>query len=67
LLIVYVVLQAVTLHTDLGDIKLELFCDLTPKTCEVVPDQGVVTTNSPVEPSATGIKIKSSDQELNLH
>ncbi|XP_065917044.1 peptidyl-prolyl cis-trans isomerase-like 3 [Dysidea avara] len=26
--------MAVTLHTDLGDIKLELFCDLTPKTCE---------------------------------
>ena len=27
--------------------------------------QGVVTTNSPVEPSATGIKIKPSDKELN--
>ena len=26
--------------------------------------QGVVTTNSPVEPSATGIKIKSSDQDV---
>ena len=25
--------------------------------------QGVVTTNNPVEPSVTGIKIKSSDQE----
>jgi len=29
--------------------------------------QGVDTTNSPVEPSATGIKIKSSDQGFNLH
>ncbi|PAA84333.1 hypothetical protein BOX15_Mlig023450g1, partial [Macrostomum lignano] len=25
---------AVTLHTDLGDIKLELECELCPKTCE---------------------------------
>lgn len=29
------VLQAVTLHTDLGDIKIELFCERTPKTAEV--------------------------------
>ena len=29
--------------------------------------QGVVTTNSLVEPSTTGIKTKSSDQEENLH
>lgn len=28
-------LQAVTLHTDLGDIKIELFCERTPKSCEV--------------------------------
>lgn len=27
-------LQSVTLHTDLGDIKIELFCDDCPKTCE---------------------------------
>ncbi|XP_062515158.1 peptidyl-prolyl cis-trans isomerase-like 3 [Corticium candelabrum] len=26
--------MAVTLHTDLGDIKLELACDEVPKTCE---------------------------------
>ena len=26
--------MSVTLHTDVGDIKIELFCDLTPKTCE---------------------------------
>lgn len=26
--------MAVTLHTDVGDIKLELFCELCPKTCE---------------------------------
>ncbi|KAL1138786.1 hypothetical protein AAG570_008848, partial [Ranatra chinensis] len=25
---------AVTLHTDLGDIKIELFCESCPKTCE---------------------------------
>lgn len=35
--------QAVTLHTDVGDIKIELFCERTPKTCEVsqVPGVGV--------------------------
>lgn len=27
--------QAVTLHTDVGDIKIELFCERTPKACEV--------------------------------
>lgn len=27
-------LQSVTLHTDVGDIKIELFCDDCPKTCE---------------------------------
>lgn len=27
--------QAVTLHTDLGDIKIELFCERTPRACEV--------------------------------
>lgn len=27
--------MAVTLHTSLGDIKLELYCDLVPRTCEV--------------------------------
>lgn len=26
--------MAVTLHTDLGDLKLELFCDKCPRTCE---------------------------------
>lgn len=26
--------QSVTLHTDKGDIKIELFIDATPKTCE---------------------------------
>jgi len=29
--------------------------------------QGVITINSPVEPFATGIKMKSSDQEVNFH
>ena len=31
----------------------------------MVKMQGVFTTNSPVELSATGIKFKSSDQEVN--
>ena len=26
--------MSVTLHTDLGDLKVELFCEQTPKTCE---------------------------------
>ena len=26
--------MAATLHTSLGDIKIELFCDRVPKTCE---------------------------------
>ncbi|XP_054156707.1 peptidyl-prolyl cis-trans isomerase-like 3 [Oppia nitens] len=26
--------MSVTLHTDLGDIKIELFCEKCPKTCE---------------------------------
>ena len=26
--------MAVTLHTSLGDIKIELFCDRAPKSCE---------------------------------
>lgn len=28
-------LQAVTLHTNLGDVKCEIFCDEVPKTAEV--------------------------------
>lgn len=31
-----IVLQSVTLHTDVGDIKIELFCEMCPKTCEVL-------------------------------
>jgi peptidyl-prolyl cis-trans isomerase-like 3 len=27
--------MSVTLHTDVGDIKIEIFCERTPKTCEV--------------------------------
>ncbi|KAJ8878565.1 hypothetical protein PR048_019143 [Dryococelus australis] len=27
-------LQSATLHTDLGDLKIELFCEACPKTCE---------------------------------
>lgn len=35
LILFYCILQAVTLHTDLGEIKIELFCERTPKSCEV--------------------------------
>ena len=31
----FLVLQSVTLHTNLGDIKCEIFCDEVPKTAEV--------------------------------
>ena len=27
--------MALTLHTDLGDLKIELYCDQCPKACEV--------------------------------
>jgi peptidyl-prolyl cis-trans isomerase-like 3 len=27
-------MQSVTLHTNLGDLKLELFCEDAPRTCE---------------------------------
>jgi Peptidyl-prolyl cis-trans isomerase (rotamase) - cyclophilin family len=27
--------QSVTVHTDVGDIKIELFCEYCPKACEV--------------------------------
>uniref|UniRef100_A0A9L9PY51 Peptidylprolyl isomerase like 3 n=1 Tax=Homo sapiens TaxID=9606 RepID=A0A9L9PY51_HUMAN len=37
--------MSVTLHTDVGDIKIEVFCERTPKTCEMesrcVPQAGV--------------------------
>lgn len=29
-----ILLQSVTLHTDLGNIKIELFVEACPKTCE---------------------------------
>ena len=28
-------LQSVTIHTDLGDVKVELFCEQCPRTSEV--------------------------------
>jgi hypothetical protein len=28
--------MSVTLSTDFGDLKLEIFCDLVPKTAEVI-------------------------------
>ncbi|KAL4695192.1 hypothetical protein H8959_000287 [Pygathrix nigripes] len=30
--------MSVTLHTDVGDIKIEVFCERTPKTCEETRD-----------------------------
>lgn len=27
--------QSVTVHTDVGDVKIELFCEYCPKACEV--------------------------------
>lgn len=27
--------QSVTIHTDVGDVKIELFCEYCPKACEV--------------------------------
>ena len=32
-LIILLFFQSVTLHTDVGDIKIELFCEQCPKTC----------------------------------
>lgn len=32
---VIIVFQSVTLHTDVGDIKIEVFCEECPKTAEV--------------------------------
>lgn len=31
-----IMFQSVTLHTDVGDIKIELFCEMCAKTCEVL-------------------------------
>lgn len=32
--LIEVLFQSVTLHTDLGNIKIELFCESCPKACE---------------------------------
>uniref|UniRef100_A0A8C0JVA1 Peptidylprolyl isomerase like 3 n=1 Tax=Canis lupus dingo TaxID=286419 RepID=A0A8C0JVA1_CANLU len=32
-----------TLHTDVGDIKIEVFCERTPKTCEVPEEEVTVS------------------------
>ena len=37
-------LQSVTLHTDLGDIKIELFCEQVPRACEVINAKAPITT-----------------------
>lgn len=33
--ILTLVLKSVTLHTTLGDLKIEIFCEAVPKTAEV--------------------------------
>uniref|UniRef100_A0A2K5LN32 Peptidylprolyl isomerase like 3 n=1 Tax=Cercocebus atys TaxID=9531 RepID=A0A2K5LN32_CERAT len=33
---------SVTLHTDVGDIKIEVFCERTPKTCEELEEAAAV-------------------------
>ena len=35
ILINFHIFQSVTVHTDVGDIKIELFCEYCPKVCEV--------------------------------
>uniref|UniRef100_A0A673TD40 peptidylprolyl isomerase n=1 Tax=Suricata suricatta TaxID=37032 RepID=A0A673TD40_SURSU len=35
--------MSVTLHTDVGDIKIEVFCERTPKTCEVLEEEVTVS------------------------
>ena len=37
--------MSVTLHTSLGDVKIEVFCDSVPKTAEV-------SRQSPIPPQA---------------
>ena len=32
--------QSLTLHTDLGDVKIELQCELVPNACEVNLEHG---------------------------
>uniref|UniRef100_A0A8C0MG72 PPIase cyclophilin-type domain-containing protein n=2 Tax=Canis lupus familiaris TaxID=9615 RepID=A0A8C0MG72_CANLF len=40
--------MSVTLHTDVGDIKIEVFCERTPKTCEnfLVPEEEVTVSGA---------------------
>lgn len=33
--------MSVTLHTSHGDVKVEMFCDLAPSTCEVRPTEAI--------------------------
>uniref|UniRef100_A0A9L0S8H5 Peptidylprolyl isomerase like 3 n=1 Tax=Equus caballus TaxID=9796 RepID=A0A9L0S8H5_HORSE len=35
--------MSVTLHTDVGDIKIEVFCERTPKTCEGLEEEVTVS------------------------
>ncbi|EPQ12621.1 Peptidyl-prolyl cis-trans isomerase-like 3 [Myotis brandtii] len=36
-------MHSVTLHTDVGDIKIEIFCERTPKACEVPEEEVTVS------------------------
>lgn len=44
LMLSFFFLQAVTLHTDLGEIKIELFCERSPKSCEVSTYRKYITS-----------------------
>ena len=50
--------MAVTLHTDLGDLKLELFCDKCPRTCEVCSTGNCKDTGAPGEVHHPGLDVK---------
>jgi hypothetical protein len=47
--------MAVTLHTTLGDIKLEIFCDLTPRTAKVGRDAIQLSVSPPVHASCASV------------
>uniref|UniRef100_H3B673 Peptidyl-prolyl cis-trans isomerase n=1 Tax=Latimeria chalumnae TaxID=7897 RepID=H3B673_LATCH len=62
--------QAVTLHTDLGDIKIELFCERTLKACEAnyytvarLGLRGAAQTKAALETNAKPSNMKARELE----
>src|SRR6266536_958844 len=49
--------MSVTLHTNLGDIKIEVFCESVPKTAEVIKFPG--TTHPVSKQSKSNVMISS--------